>query len=237
MTKSIKQLSIENTELKSRLNEIEETLASIRNGEMDAIVVSGRKGVQVYSISSAETPYRNFLEEMNEGAVTLSKEGIIVYCNLKFAKLLRQPIESVMGSYLIQFIAADDKSKLARLLSKLTHDINDNLIISLFNTIYLKLSFHVLPSYLEGENIIVIATDISELKNKENELLELYGVLERKLNIIERLRMQLIDKKIDDEVVMNKLKTTNKKLTKEITRHKIVEEELKLKIRKKKVNA
>jgi hypothetical protein len=84
-----------------------------------------------------------------------------------------------------------------------------------------------LPSYLQGDNCILIATDISELKKKESELLELHRLLELRLNIIERLRMQLIDKKIDDGLEINKLKNTNKKLVKEIARYKLVEAELK----------
>jgi hypothetical protein len=67
MTKTKEQLIIENEELHSRLDETEEALIAIRSGEVDAIVVSGTKGEQVYSISSAETPYRTFIEEMNEG--------------------------------------------------------------------------------------------------------------------------------------------------------------------------
>ena len=229
MTKTKKQLIIENEELHSRLTETEETLIAIRNGEMDAIVVSGTRGDQVYSISSAETPYRTFLEEMNEGAVTLTKEGLILFCNERFAELVHKPIERVIGSYLKHFIAPNDKSKFDYLLAQLTQNKNDVLIISLINSLYLKLSFHLLPSYLQGDNCILIATDISELKKKENELLELHRLLEQKLNIIERLRMQLIDKKIDDELEINQLKITNKKLVKEITKHKLVEAELKQK--------
>jgi two-component system CheB/CheR fusion protein len=227
MTKTLKQLIIENEELHSRLVETEETLIAIRSGEVDAIMVSGTKGDQVYSISSAETPYRTFIEEMNEGAVTLTKEGIILYCNQRFAEFVQEPIERVIGSYLKRFIAPKDKSKFNYLLAQQTQNKNDVLTISLINKLYLKLSFHLLPSYLQGDNCILIATDISELKKKESELLELHRLLELRLNIIERLRMQLIDKKIDDELEINKLKNTNKKLVKEIARHKLVEAELK----------
>ena len=73
MTKTKEQLIIENEELHSRLVETEEALMAIRSGEVDAIVVSGAEGEQVYSINSAETPYRTFIEEMNEGAVTLTR--------------------------------------------------------------------------------------------------------------------------------------------------------------------
>jgi two-component system phosphate regulon sensor histidine kinase PhoR len=234
MTKTKELLIIENEELRSRLVEIEETLAAIRGGEVDAILVSGTKGEQVYSISSAETPYRTFLEEMNEGAVTLTREGLILYCNRRFADVVNQPIEHVIGSYFKHLISTNDKSKFDHLLAQLTHNKNDVLIVSLINSLFLKLAFRLLPPNLEGGNCILIATDISEMKKKENELLELQHLLEKKLNIIERLRMQLIDKKIDDEGVIRKLINTNMKLIKEINKHKLVEAELKQKLKRKK---
>jgi two-component system CheB/CheR fusion protein len=234
MTKTKEQLIIENEELHSRLVETEEMLLAIRSGEVDAIMVSGTKGEQVYSISSAETPYRTFIEEMNEGAVTLTKEGIILYCNQKFAELVHEPIELVIGSYLNRFIAPNDKLKLDYLLAQQTHNKNDVLIISLINTLCLKLSFRLLPAYLQGDYCILVATDISEMKKKEDELLELHRLLEEKLDIIQRLRIELINKKIDDEVEINKLKSTNIKLVKEITKHKLTEAELKKKLKQKK---
>jgi len=237
MTKTKEQLIIENEELHSRLVETEEALLAIRSGEVDAIVVSGTKGEQVYSISSAETPYRTFIEEMNEGAVTLTKEGIILYCNQRFAELVHEPIELVIGSYLNRFIAPNDKLKLDYLLAQQTHNKNDVLIISLINTLCLKLSFRLLPAYLQGDYCILVATDISEMKKKENELLELHRLLEQKLDIIQRLRIELINKKIDDEVEINKLKSTNIKLVKEITRHKLAEAELKKKLKLKQKKA
>jgi two-component system CheB/CheR fusion protein len=234
MTKTKEQLITENEELHSRLVETEEMLLAIRSGEVDAIMVSGTKGEQVYSISSAETPYRTFIEEMNEGAVTLTKEGIILYCNQRFAELVHEPIELVIGSYLNRFIAPNDKLKLDYLLAQQTYNKNDVLIISLINTLCLKLSFRLLPAYLQGDYCILVATDISEMKEKENELLELHRLLEEKLDIIQRLRIELINKKIDDEVEINKLKSTNIKLVKEITKHKLAEAELKKKLKQKK---
>jgi two-component system CheB/CheR fusion protein len=233
MTKTIEQLIIENEELRSRLAETEETLIAIRSGEVDAIVVSGAKGEQVYSISSAETPYRTFIEEMNEGAVTLSKEGIIIYCNQRFAELVHEPIERVIGSYFRCFIVPNDKSKFDQLLAQQTHNKNDELIVSLINSLYLKLSIQFLPAYLQGDYCILVATDISEIKEEEKKLLELQRLLEQKLDMIQRLRMQLIDKKIDDGVEINKLRITNKKLAKGITKYELAVAELKLKLKQK----
>lgn len=237
MTKTKEQLIIENEELHSRLDETEEALLAIRSGEVDAIVISGTKGEQVYSLSSAETPYRTFIEKMNEGAVTLSKEGIIIYCNQRFAELVREPIERVIGSYLKRFIAPNDKSKFDKLFAQQTYNKNNVIIISLISSLYLKLSFQLLPVYLKGDYCVLVATDISEMKKEEKKLIELHRLLEQKLDIIQRLRMQLIDKKIDLKIEINKLLITNKKLVKEISGHKLADAELKKKLKHKQKKA
>ena len=236
MSKTKEQLIIENEELYSRLAETEEALTAIRSGEVDAIVVSGAKGEQVYSISSAETPYRTFVEEMHEGAITLSKEGIIIYCNQRFAEIVHEPIERVIGSYFNRFIVPGDKSKFDILVAQQTHKTHkksNDLIISLINSFYLKLSIQFLPAYLQGDYCILVATDISEIKKEEKKLLELHNLLEKKLDVIQRLRIQLIDKKIDDEVAMDNLRITNKKLAKGISKYEQVVAELRLKLKQK----
>jgi len=239
MTKTKEQLINENEELHSRLTDSEEALRAIQNGEVDAIIIYGRKGDQVYSLSSAETPYRTFIEEMNEGAVTLSKNGVIIYCNQRFASLVKEPIEHVIGSYFNKFIKSDDKAKFDRLFAKKTTNKNNVLTVALINSIYLKLSIHLLPDYLQGDFCILVATDISEIKKEEKKLLELHESLEKKLDIIQRLRMQLIDKKIDLNAEIKYLKITNKKLVKEITRYKLSQAALRqqLKLKQKKAGA
>ena len=67
------------------------------------------------------------------------------------------------------------------------------------------------------------------MKKDEKKLLELHQKLELKLDVIQRLRMQLIDKKIDSEAQIRKLKIKNNKLVEEIYRNKLAEAELKKK--------
>ena len=77
--KSPKDLSLEIEELGSRLRESEELLTAIQKGEVDAIVVSSPLGEQIYSLSSSETPYRFFIEEMNQD----KKERRCPHCGKK----------------------------------------------------------------------------------------------------------------------------------------------------------
>jgi PAS domain S-box-containing protein len=228
MDKTTKQLIIENEELHSRLAELEEALTSIRNGEVDAIMVSGRNGEQVYSVSSAETPYRTFIEEMSEGAVTLTKEGVILYCNPKFAEIVQSPYERVVGSSLRRYITRDDNSKLENFLAQPTHDKHDVLIVSLTNTLFLRLSIHLLPPYLQGDNYILIATDITDLKKKENELNELIAKLVKLISALREMRFDNITETIEAEGRKNKYEIANDKLYKEINKLKRLVSKLKL---------
>ncbi len=232
MIRTKEQLIIENDELRARMAEIEDALTAIRNGEVDAIMVSGSQGEQVYSVSSAETPYRTFIEEMSEGAVTLTKEGTILYCNPRFAAIVQSPYEKVIGSSLQRFISPDDNSKLDNFLSQLTHDKHDVIVVSLTNTLYLRLSIHLLPPYLQGDNYIIIATDISDLKKKENELTEIIRKLVIHLKALRALRIDNICDTLDTVGRKNKLEFANDKLNKEILKlNRLVE---KLKQRQKK---
>jgi PAS domain S-box-containing protein len=95
-------------ELHTRLQEAEDTLQAIRAGEIDALVVTGPLGEKVFILRGADHPYRVIVEEMNEGAVTLSPEGTILYCNQRFADLLQTPLEQVIGSSIQECFVRED---------------------------------------------------------------------------------------------------------------------------------
>ena len=61
------QLRAENEELRARLEEAEDTLRAIRSGEVDALVVSGASGEQIFTLQGAEHIYRLLIEDMREG--------------------------------------------------------------------------------------------------------------------------------------------------------------------------
>ena len=85
-------------ELELRLSEAEDTLRAIRQGDVDALVVAGPNGDQVFTLEGADTPYRFLIEEMDEGALLLQPDGTILFANARFAELAGVPLEKVTGS-------------------------------------------------------------------------------------------------------------------------------------------
>jgi PAS domain S-box-containing protein len=106
---SDKKLLTELKELRARLREAEETLDAIRSGAVDAIVVSGKTGEQVYTLEGADQSYRFLIESINEGTVTMSADGTILYSNRQFAEMLGYPLEKIIGSSFTKFVFRDDR--------------------------------------------------------------------------------------------------------------------------------
>jgi PAS domain S-box-containing protein len=102
-------LRVENCALREKLREAEETLEAIRNGDVDAVVVSGADDVpRIYTLETADQTYRLLVEEMQEGALTLTRGGDILYCNRRLAELVETEPERVIGGSLARFIATAD---------------------------------------------------------------------------------------------------------------------------------
>ena len=105
-------------ELRARLAEAEETLRAIRVGEVDAVVVSGKRGARVFTLEGAETAYRALIESMNEGALTLTADRTILYANRCFAEMVKCPLEQVIGSSIRRFVSAEDQAALRQFLKR-----------------------------------------------------------------------------------------------------------------------
>lgn len=102
--------------LRTRLAEAEEMLRAIRQGEIDALVVEGADGAQIYTLHSAEEPYRALVEQMPEGAVVLTTGGDILFANTGFAALVGEPLQSVTGTRFGRFVHPADRDAVDRLL-------------------------------------------------------------------------------------------------------------------------
>lgn len=158
------------TDLRARLQEAEETLRAIRHGEVDAVVVQGPHGVQLYTLKGADEPYRVLVEEMNQGAVTLSADGAILYCNRRFSDLLKRPLEEIIGLEFSSFVSAPEQPAFAALLQ--TGGAGEmTLRASDARPVPVQLAMSRLPPD-SAAAFCLIATDISESRDKEARLLK-----------------------------------------------------------------
>ena len=90
--------------VRARLRDAESTLDAIRTGQVDALVVQGAVGDQVFTLKGTDRRYRQLVETMNEGALLISSSGTIVYGNMRFAALVKTPLERVMGSEIRRYV-------------------------------------------------------------------------------------------------------------------------------------
>ncbi|MBA3829605.1 MAG: PAS domain-containing protein [Taibaiella sp.] len=103
------QLRKEIEELKLQLGEATDTIHAIRTGQVDALIVEGKNGNELYTLKTADQTYRVFIEKMNEGAVTLNEQGIILYCNSAFGAIVDMPISKVIGLSFHTFVSDEFK--------------------------------------------------------------------------------------------------------------------------------
>jgi PAS domain S-box-containing protein len=104
--------------LRARLGEAEATLRAIRTGEVDTVMVAGKEGSQVFTLEGAEHAYRVLMESMNEGALTLTADKMILYANQCFARMVKCPLEQVIGSSFRRFLSAEDRATLRPLMKR-----------------------------------------------------------------------------------------------------------------------
>ena len=158
-------------ELRQQLAEANETIEAIRTGQIDALVVQNDNGRQLYTLKSADLTYRVFIEKMNEGAVTLNREGIVIYGNSQFAKLVDIPLSSAIGAPLADFIAEESQNVYRSCFDQswIGDCKAEALLLSGREPKPVQLSFNLL--HLDGgASVSVILTDLTAQKNTQREL-------------------------------------------------------------------
>lgn len=183
--------------LEERLREAEETLEAIRTGEVDAVVVGGPGNAgppQVYTLENADRPYRLLIEEIQEGALTLDPEGLILYCNRAFAAMLCVAPEHGVGSRLGDFLHdGAQQAALARLLARGRGRIDLALRLAGGAEIAVHLSLSQLQagdSHGRSRILCGVVMDLTEREARSRELTEAYASLSRE--VAERERVEAV---------------------------------------------
>jgi two-component system phosphate regulon sensor histidine kinase PhoR len=159
-------------ELRFQLEEAHETINAIRTGQVDALVVKDDNGHQLYTLKTADQTYRVFIEKMNEGAVTINHDGVILYCNTRFSEMVNTPLENTIGKQITSFVPAESKEKLDLLIHSSWHnDCRDNIILKDGEGEDMHCLFSCNTIELDsGTALSLIITDLTLLKTTEREL-------------------------------------------------------------------
>ena len=115
-TKTYEELESEIQELKYSLEQAMDTIEAIQTGQIDALVVKEKDGHRLYTLKTADQTYRVFIEKMNEGALTINKDGIILYSNARLASMLNLPLGKVIGTKFTEFVPTEKRSELELLI-------------------------------------------------------------------------------------------------------------------------
>ena len=158
-------------ELRARVAETDATLRAIRNGEVDAVMGASS---QVFTLEGAGDAYRLLIESMNEGALTLTAEKIILYANECFARMVKRPLEQVTGSCFREFLSEADGAMLRQLMKRAAKS-GSKIQMSLQLGDGAQLPVQISIRELAGNNfnqltIGMVVTDMTEARQSEERL-------------------------------------------------------------------
>ncbi|HEY0091123.1 MAG TPA: ATP-binding protein, partial [Flavobacterium sp.] len=167
-------------ELRRQLYEANEIIDAIREGAVDALVLNKDGHPHVYSIESADYTYRILIEKFGEGALSISTDGLILYCNDYFSRLTGIPSNKIIGTNFSQYFEAE--YEYLRLKAGLINGPSKG-------ELNLRIEGKRIPVYISFSNleptvsaIGVVVTDLTEKRKHEEALVQYQARLESKVN-------------------------------------------------------
>jgi PAS domain S-box-containing protein len=209
--KTRQQLLDELQELKDRMMESEEALRAILSGEVDGLVVKTDEGDRVFTLSGADLPYRLMVETMNEGAVTLGADGTILFCNQRFANIVKGSLEKIAGSSIYQYFSSTDIKLFKTLMER---DLKGKRKMEAALQRGSEKSVPVLLSISNLEHtdipgvLCMIVTDLTE--NKRNEEMRIEEKALQKAH--DKLEQQVEERTVKLRMALSEIKTMKEKI-------------------------
>lgn len=147
-------------------------MRAITTGEVDALVVARENGEQVVTLAGAELAYRVLFDQMNEGAVTLTREGLIAYCNRRFAEIVRTPLARVVGAPLRRFVPPAEQAAFEALRQRgCTENARRDLRLRTGDGSPVPVAVSFAPLHAEGSDDVIgvvgVIRDITERTQQE----------------------------------------------------------------------
>jgi len=156
-------------ELEGQLEESQQALEAIRTGQVESLVVEGPGGPRIYSLEWSIYSFRVLVEAISEGTLTMGEDGVVLYCNSRFAKMLLAPLEQVMGNPLKRWVSERSLPALEELMRQaITGEARAEIAL-------LKTGGREVPACLSANTIrdngelvfCLVATDLTDLRPSE----------------------------------------------------------------------
>lgn len=160
------EMAEENRTLRERLDEAEQTIAAIRNGEVDAVVVTGPNGDQVFTLAGSDHVYRVIVENMQEAALSLGFDGTILFCNRRFCEMVHAPMEQVIGRRLTDYVASDQQAAAFELIRQASSDpVRTRLLLQPLqgDPVPVQVTGNLIDPGT-GPSLCIVAADLSEIE-------------------------------------------------------------------------
>jgi PAS domain S-box-containing protein len=157
------------SELTDRLEVAQSTIEAIQSGAVDAVVVNGASGSRVYSLEGAEQRFRIYVEQMQEGAITASEDGLVLYCNRRFAEMVERPLERVIGCPIATHLSQEAWAELSLVFTEGREFVKQEGTLQRADasTLAVHLTASRLPA-LDEKIMCVVVTDLTEQKNQQS---------------------------------------------------------------------
>ncbi|HEU5437163.1 MAG TPA: PAS domain-containing protein, partial [Telluria sp.] len=97
--------------------QLQQIVRAIRESKVDALLLTDEDKQWLFTLKDTESAYRLLIENMSEGAMTLTREGAIIYANRAFADRLGRPLDRVIGAPVAHCVDPLDRELLLRLLA------------------------------------------------------------------------------------------------------------------------
>ena len=189
--KNIDALQAEIAALKEELFESNSIVNAIKQGDVDALVVHNNGVPQLYSLETADYTYRLLIEKFRQGALSISRNGLILYCNDYFSQLVHIPSEMIIGTYLSEYL--DNPAQFGQIIEAIKYGITTHEILFRYDhnqkTFPGSISLTDLEPSVEAIGIVI--TDLTEKKKHEEALFRHHQELEDKINELHRTNSNL----------------------------------------------
>ncbi len=163
--------------LQHQVDDLQAALQAITSGEVDALLLESSgtdpgETARVYTRTTADRPYRVIVEQMGEGAATISSGGLVLYANQRLAELTGRERMSMLDIPLTDLVVAADQQALEA-LRQVMPGSTDHAPLSLLLPDGSALPVLAAMSGLELDGVRIhclIAADLSRIRQTEQAL-------------------------------------------------------------------